>query len=334
MEDWIKFVICLFVYLAILLADVVLFIMGLIGLPVFLAIMFASMVLLFLPILLFKDTDAVMSYDRIEVKGPFLTESIPYDRIRAIEFRESFKVGMKMYGYRGIKRCSGDFGSEEFGCIRFSGDISIPAFILISFSNKILVFNVKDAEYTRSLFDSLRTHVKDDGTPLSEGIDYESNEKRRKRIKWWAIGVVAAVSAIVIIVVAILIMGSHINITLTDDGINIDASMENEFILYTDIKDIEIRDSFDTGNKVMGYDVPGMKSGEFRNNEFGNYRLAIHSDIGKYIIIEKMDGKHTVFNCGSVDDTVSMYNEILVRKGIISSVMSVPLSGSDVPCYL
>ena len=333
MEDVHKFLVCMIGFLAIVAIDAIAFIMGYIELPIFLVVMFASIALLFLPMLLFKDTQVTMSADGMEIKGPFLKENVTFDRINGIEFRESYKPGIKLYGYRGVKKCSGDFASEEFGLVRFTGDLSVPAFIFIATDDGIIAFNTKDASETRMIYESLRKYG-NEGRSLIEGIDIEANRKRHRRIKRTTIGVIAALVIGVSILVLALLLYAHVNITLTDNGIDIDASMENEFIRYVDIKEIELRDGFDKGRKVMGYSGLIIDSGRFNNAEFGDYRLATHHDVEKYIVVEKTDGGHTVFNCGSAEETVSMYNEILARKGITSSLLSVPAGASEVLCYL
>ncbi|MBQ7702043.1 MAG: hypothetical protein IJT54_06530, partial [Candidatus Methanomethylophilaceae archaeon] len=95
--------------------------------------------------------------------------------------------------------------------------------------------------------------------------------------------------------------------------ITVDAMMVHDRTLYTDIVSIKETGDFDIGNKVSGYSSFDYNSGTFRNSEFGNYILAVFSANDEFIIIEKKDGSHIVFNMADMESTVDLYYDIKSR---------------------
>ena len=316
------FFICLVISLAMILGGTAAFASGLFEWPVYVAIIIGSVFVIIIPVPVFRNTKVELKDDRIEIRGLFFNRDIPYSGISQIQFRDSFNCGFRAIGYRGFKTASGTFSNKEFGQYRLSAKLDMPAFVLLRCGDDIVVFNFTDAATTRNAYDLIKGRC----GSASETITPNPSARRTHII----IAVIVSIALIVIaIVVAIVITSGHVNVTLDDTGISIDAPMAGQHIDYDDIASVEYRTSFDCGSRVAGFHTFDISSGDYKNSEFGKYKLAIHNSTGVFIIIEKTNGDHVVFNCGSVDETHKMYEDIMDRLDTFTVGTSVPfITGS------
>ncbi len=103
-----------------------------------------------------------------------------------------------------------------------------------------------------------------------------------------------------------------ISVTLDDDGLSIDATLMHEDVDYEDITYVEIRTGVDYGDRVGGLDNYKVLTGNFRNAEFGKYRLAVWNSVNECIIVHTV-GKTVVFNLEDDASTIDFYNDLLDR---------------------
>ncbi len=297
----------------IMVADIVLLVATPMPMYVFWILLVASIVVMIVPVLSFKGPQASITDGRLRVKAPFVDVDIPLSSIQAVECRTNFDIGLRMFGYGGLKSGSGDFTNKEFGSYTLAGTMKIPAFILVHHSgNKILAFNLKDEETTRDLFRSLASQTDGCGTVVSS-TDSEKAARTHKSLRRVMIGVVIICIAVVAILVAVVMYSGYVEVSMNDDGITIDASMMHENIEFSDIESVELRDDVDYGTRIGGYGGTDISSGNFRNDEFGKYKLAIHNSVDLCIVIHKASGKVVVFNLPDRESTETFYNDILER---------------------
>ena len=81
------------------------------------------------------------------------------------------------------------------------------------------------------------------------------------------------------------------------------------FFNYADADSIELFDdlkSLDIGEKVEGQENRQVKSGTYRNSEFGTYQLHVQTKLHNYIVVHMPDGV-LVFNLESDDTTKELH---------------------------
>lgn len=77
-------------------------------------------------------------------------------------------------------------------------------------------------------------------------------------------------------------------------------------ILYEDINDVELRYDVSYGTRTGGIADSRILTGNFRNDEFGNYHLAVNRDVDACIVVFT-EGKTKVFNLHSNEETESFF---------------------------
>jgi hypothetical protein len=68
----------------------------------------------------------------------------------------------------------------------------------------------------------------------------------------------------------------------------------------------------DHGSLKFGYKTGKMMGGDFRNDEFGDYMLAIHRATDQCIVVQHDDGI-LVFNLYSSEETERFFNDLRSR---------------------
>ena len=81
-------------------------------------------------------------------------------------------------------------------------------------------------------------------------------------------------------------------------------------IAYADIQTIEMREYLDYGTVVDGVDGKKEKSGTWKNEEFGEYRLCVDAKVNSCIVLY-MESEIQVINIESNESTASLYEAIL-----------------------
>ena len=313
MNDSTKFWCTVLASTLIMVVDAVLVVMSALPMWLFWLILAVAIVLLFIPMLSFKGTQASVSDGRLRVKAPFVDVDVPLSSIQAVECRTEFDLGLRMYGYGGISSGSGDFTNREFGSYTFAGTKKIPLFIVVRHGGKrILAFNVGSEAETMALYRELAGLSGKVGAVISPD-ESEKAAKGHRTMRNFMVAFIIMAVAIVIAVVALTMTGGHVDVSMDEDGLEVDATMMHEDIQYSDISHIELRDYLDYGVRVGGFGGSDISSGNFRNDEFGSYRLAVHNDVHSFIIVHRTDGSVVVFNLENEESTESFFEELSDR---------------------
>ena len=312
MDDSTKFWVTVLASTLIIVVDAVLVVMSALPMWAFWLILAVAVIMLFVPILSFKGTQASVSDGRLRVKAPFVDMDIPLSSIQAVECRTEFDMGLRMYGYGGISSGSGDFTNREFGSYTFAGTKKIHLFIVVRHSGKrILAFNVGSETETMALYRELAGISGKAGAVISPD-ESEKAAKDHRTMRNFMVALIIVTVAIVIAVVALTMTGGHVDVSMDEDGVEVDATMMHEDIPYSDISHIELRDDLDYGVRVGGFGGSDISSGNFRNDEFGSYRLAVHNEVHSFIVLHRTDGSVVVFNLDSRGSTESFFVELSV----------------------
>lgn len=297
----------------IMVVDAVLVVMSALPMWAFWLILAVAIVLLFIPMLSFKGTQASVSDGRLRVKAPFVDVDVPLSSIQAVECRTEFDMGLRMYGYGGISSGSGDFTNREFGSYTFAGTKKISLFIVVRHGGKrILAFNVGSEAETMALYRELAGLSGKVGAVISPD-ESEKAVKGHRTMRNFMVAFIIMAVAIVIVVVALAMAGGHVDVSMDEDGLEVDATMMHEDIQYCDISHIELRNDLDYGVRVGGFGGSDISSGNFRNDEFGSYKLAVHNDVHSFIVVHRTDGSVVVFNLENEESTESFFEELSDR---------------------
>lgn len=131
-----------------------------------------------------------------------------------------------------------------------------------------------------------------------------------------AVLVLVGIVVAVILIVAVLISGAgSVSASVDADGLHVSAPMVNERIAYENITSIELRSSFDEGQRVGGFGGSHVQSGNFRNSEFGRYLLAEYTSVPNYIVVHYSD-RVLVFNLDTAELTLETYDQLLTMLPI------------------
>ena len=274
---------------------------------VFLVIVVAGVAVTFLPLSFMRNMVAESDGADLRIRAPFVDLTIPLSDIQAVEFRDSLKSGMRTFGYAGIRRRFGDFCNDDLGYYTLSADVSIPAFIVVRHhNNRIVAFNKGDEAQTLALYNQLRS-----GTHCSEGVMKEGVKAVPSRgiTKKKVALVVGAITVVSVIAILAILMCGHVDVSMDDQYLHVDATMVNEDIAYADIDSAEFRENMDYGMRRAGYAGMGILSGSFENSEFGKYTLAVHKSSENCIVVHH-HGTETVFNCPTDADTQAFYADL------------------------
>lgn len=327
MNDGTRFGIGVAACLAIIAVATILMIAADLSLTLYLLLTIVAIVVAVVPVAFFKGTDITVGDETLTIKAPFVDLSIPISTIDAAELRREFDPGLRTYGYGGLRRGSGEFTNDEFGPYTFAGDTSIGAFVVVRYAGRkgrrILVFNRTDTVTTEALYSAIAGAADTGGRVVPSDLAKGASDHRRvRRIVY---GVTVAIVAVVAVIVAASLFSGHVDVSMDDDSVTIDATMMHEDILYSDIGSVELRENMDYGTRVGGYGGLDVSSGNFRNDEFGRYRLAVHNDTSPCIVLHLTDGGVVVFNLDGDEATRTFYAELSDRVMTAQTSSTMPM---------
>jgi len=103
-----------------------------------------------------------------------------------------------------------------------------------------------------------------------------------------------------------------VDVEFMDDKVHIQAPMFNYTFEYDKIEQLEMDPNFDKGTRIGGYSTPTICSGTFKNDAFGNYKLASYTQVNPCIFF-LYEGKYYAFNQASAELTEQAF-EMLKSK--------------------
>ena len=127
------------------------------------------------------------------------------------------------------------------------------------------------------------------------------------------LGVSVALTAVVFAFVAFLCFTGDVEAVCGDDTLVIDASFNSAIsVNYEDIDEIELRENFDKGSRIIGFGSPRLSVGSFKNAELGTYTLCSYTKCPVAIVISSGE-KILVVNLADKAATEELYNTILEK---------------------
>lgn len=140
---------------------------------------------------------------------------------------------------------------------------------------------------------------------------YMSKAKKTKTKKWELI--IAAIALVITAVVVTLIFTSSFSVKLAEDKIEISDLFYSMNINYSDIDIALYKTEWVVGSRVNGTATSKISCGNFKNNDYDNYKLYINNQVKSYIYVKLKDNTVIVFNSSTTDETWQMYKQLLAK---------------------
>lgn len=186
-------------------------------------------------------------------------------------------------------------------------DTSVHAYVVLRHSRGILVFNSGDEDSTRTLYETLAGQ----GIPSTVAPADPAVASRTGRKRMWVIaGIIIFLVVVAVAVILMMFYVGHVNASMDEDGVTVDAFMVHEDIPYDEITGIELVDDMDYGARVGGYAGADYLSGNFKNDDLGRYTLAVHKSTNLCIVVHRTSDSPVVFNLADNDSTRAFYETL------------------------
>lgn len=179
-------------------------------------------------------------------------------------------------------------------------DFEWPFFTLLAISLAIIVVGL--------------VYMNTGGRFLKEGaVDPKllitEEDKKNRQMLYGLLALMIIIGVALAIIFLFVVPGGDVTAELLDEGLKVDAPMVSELIPYEDIESIELREDLETGRRVAGFAGDNIRSGNYRNEEFGRYTLASYNAVPMYIVVYH-SGEVLAFNLETVESTQEVYDQL------------------------
>ena len=147
-----------------------------------------------------------------------------------------------------------------------------------------------------------------EGASLKDVVISAEDRKRSRSL------LIAGLAVLIVILIAVfaLIGSGSVDASLEPDGLRVKASLVDESIAYDDIISVELRDHIENGRRGGGFGGMEVSSGNFVNDELGDYVLARYNSVASCIVVHHSDGV-LVFNLSTAEGTNQLYEDLRSR---------------------
>lgn len=141
---------------------------------------------------------------------------------------------------------------------------------------------------------------------------------KKKNVVW---GVVLTVIVICISLGIPLYMylyagSGSVEIALTENSVSVEAPYCKLTFAYSEIESIELRTEWNRGKRTKGLSNSQMQSGNYKNEEFGDYLCATYTSSDVYIVIKRGNEKTVVLNQTDNAATEALLRNIQEKRDI------------------
>ena len=142
----------------------------------------------------------------------------------------------------------------------------------------------------------------------AQGIEYGIIPKTKGEKV--AVKLSAVLVPLILIGVAVLMFTGSIQYEFTEDSLQINATYgEDSTVEYDVIDVIEYREAFDFGYRNFGFASAKLSTGNFKNDEFGNYTLYAYTGSDSAVVIKS--GEHVLVITGADSaETQNLYRTL------------------------
>lgn len=146
-------------------------------------------------------------------------------------------------------------------------------------------------------------------------------KERRMKKKNVVLGVILTVIALCVCVGTTLYVylyagSGSVEIALTEDAVSVEAPYCKVTIAYSEIETIELRTVWIRGRRTKGLSSSEMQSGNYKNEEFGDYLCATYTSSDVYIVIKRGNEKTVVLNQADNAATEALFRNIQEKRNI------------------
>lgn len=107
-----------------------------------------------------------------------------------------------------------------------------------------------------------------------------------------------------------------VEVELAEASVFVEAPYCKVTIAYSEIETIELRTELDRGKRTKGLSSSEMKSGNYKNEEFGDYLCATYTSSDVYIVIKRGNEKTVVLNQTDNAATEALFRNIQEKRNI------------------
>ena len=135
-------------------------------------------------------------------------------------------------------------------------------------------------------------------------------EKSGETQKKWGIRGSVIFTAVICVFVGVLLVTGDIEISVTREQIDIAGSYWSDYTVEVgDILSVSYTEDLETGKRTGGFGSFKLAEGNFKNSEFGSYKLYAYTGCDSYVVMETAD-KMVVVNCDTKEKTKELYEKI------------------------
>jgi len=96
-------------------------------------------------------------------------------------------------------------------------------------------------------------------------------------------------------------------------GLNVRGHLLNAKVPFGEISSVEMRDGFEYGSFIVGYEDHNRLGGQFMNNEFGRYEVSAKVAVKEHIVVHRINRKTLVFNLETAEKTREFFEKLKKR---------------------
>ncbi|MDO5861896.1 MAG: PH domain-containing protein [Thermoplasmata archaeon] len=293
------------------------------------ALLAVSVVTTLVPFMLLKGDWVVLTDEGVRIEAPLAKLFIPYESIESIQMVQDFEPGTRVFGYGGIHRGSGEFSNKELGSYTLAGTTAINRMIVVRYTvggrERVAAFNDFSETETLEDYRTLEAILGPDADSYVLNPERQEEAARSHRSTNRSVGIIVTLSVFVaIILVAVGMSIGSVSASIDGDKLVIDATMMDETVDLDDIVYIELRSDVDYGDRIAGLANSTCLTGDYRSDDYGDYRLAVYKNVSRCIVVHTTSGV-IVFNLQSDAATEAFYQEL--SRAINSVIPELPNLG-------
>ena len=113
-----------------------------------------------------------------------------------------------------------------------------------------------------------------------------------------------------VIIYSLLTGGDSVNVKFQQEVMSINATDFEFHIAYEDIVSAELIGLPEFGTMEKGKDAASIKSGNWKNDDWGIYHLCVIPSVTNCVDVTLADGRHVVFNYKNEESTQGVHSMI------------------------
>lgn len=115
-----------------------------------------------------------------------------------------------------------------------------------------------------------------------------------------------------LLVFASLLFIGGVAVNFGEESLTLSASLTSgSEIPYDNIKGVLLETDFEPGNRIFGIGTPRLKSGNFKSDQYGDYKLYSYAKSDTFVIIQDQTGAVFAFGLEDAEATIEAYETLL-----------------------